>query len=88
LMGVGSKVVSFDVWRARAMAHAVAHPTGSLARIAAMLDDCTSEFAASMFKSPGVGPLVFGGEHNPLPMMDEKTAQKYLGRIQAAQGPS
>jgi reducing polyketide synthase SwnK len=88
LMGVGSKVVSFDVWRARAMAHAVAHPTGSLARIAAMLDDCTSEFAASMFKSPGVGPHVFGGEHNPLPMMDEKTAQKYLGRIQAAQGPS
>lgn len=88
MMGVGSKVVTFDEWRERAMARAVAHPTGALARIAAMLDDCTAEFAASMFKSPGVGPHVFGGEDNPLPVMDEDTAQKYLGRIQAAQGPS
>ena len=84
LMGVGSKVVNFNEWRELAMAHAVAHPTGSLARIAAMLDDCTAEFAASMFRSPGVGPHVFGGEDNPLPVMDEETAQKYLDRIRAA----
>ncbi|KAM5440314.1 hypothetical protein McanCB21832_000421 [Microsporum canis] len=85
LMGAGQKIILFSKWRQQAIAYGAAHPTSPLARIAAMLDGCTDENAAALFKGPPPGEHVLGGDDYPLPSVDEQSVQKYLGRIYIAQ---
>lgn len=82
--GGGVEIVPFDEWRQRALAYATAHPSSSLARIAAVVDDLTQESMACMLEGLPVGPHVFGGEHYPSPPVDEQFARNYVERINAA----
>lgn len=80
----GQEVIPFDEWRDRALAHAAAHQTSPLARVAALIDGLTAESAAAMLKASTVGEHVFGGEHYPAPAVDEQSVQKYVDRINTA----
>ncbi|GAA3368398.1 hypothetical protein GCM10020367_06570 [Streptomyces sannanensis] len=77
----GAEIVLFDEWRQRALAFAAAHPTSSLARIAALVDGLTAEGLADMFAALPVGDAVFGGEDYPAPPVDEHFVRTYVDRI-------
>ena len=81
--GGSAEVVPFDEWRSRALEHAAARPTGSLARIAAVLDGLTSESMVYMLSGLPAGLHVFGGEDHPAPPMDADFARIYRQRIDA-----
>ncbi len=80
----GAEIVPFAEWRRRALAYAAAHPTSSLARIAAVVDGLTEESAVSMLESLPVGEHVFGGEQYPSPPVGEQFVRNYVDRIDAA----
>lgn len=77
----GKEIVTFSIWKQRALGFAAAHPTSPLARIAAVFDSYTNETAAGMFKSLPVGEHVFGGDDYPAPLLDEQFVHAYLSRI-------
>ncbi|TGB19163.1 amino acid adenylation domain-containing protein [Streptomyces palmae] len=79
--GGGAKIVPFDAWRQQALDFAAAHPTGPLARIAALVDGLTAEGLADMFASLPVGGAVLGAEHHPSPPVDEEFVRNYVDRI-------
>ncbi|MGH3375173.1 MAG: amino acid adenylation domain-containing protein [Actinoallomurus sp.] len=80
----GAKIVPFDEWRHLALAYAAAHPTSSLARIAAVVDGLTEESAVAMLEGLPVGEHVFGGDHYPAPPVDERFIRNYVDRIKSA----
>ena len=80
----GVEIVPFAEWRQRALAYAAAHPTSSLARIAAVVDGLTEESTAAMIGSLPVGEHVFGGDHYPPPPVDEQFVRNYVDRIKTA----
>ncbi|KAI0602189.1 hypothetical protein F4775DRAFT_227770 [Biscogniauxia sp. FL1348] len=80
----GKDIVGFDIWKQRALDHATVHSTGSLARIAAIIDNYTDETAAGMFKGSSVGEYVFGGDTFPAPPLDKQFISTYLNYINMA----
>ncbi|KAI1485001.1 KR domain-containing protein [Biscogniauxia mediterranea] len=83
-MSGGKDIVAFDIWKQRALDHATTHPTGPLARIAAVIDNYTDDTAASMFKGFSVGEYVFGDDTFPAPPLDEQFISAYLNCIDVA----
>ncbi|CAD6592399.1 MAG: hypothetical protein ASARMPRED_006249 [Alectoria sarmentosa] len=80
----GHELLPFTQWRQRALAYAAAHPTSSLARIAAVVDGLTNESAASaMLKGLPAGEHVFGGDVYPAPLVNEQLVRRYRDRIDA-----
>ncbi|AYG84644.1 Phenolphthiocerol synthesis polyketide synthase type I Pks15/1 [Streptomyces hundungensis] len=79
--GGGAEVVPFDQWRLRALEFAAGHPTGPLARIAALVDGLTAGGLADMFAALPVGGAVFGAEDYPSPPIDEDFVRTYVQRI-------
>ncbi|MEU3504435.1 thioester reductase domain-containing protein, partial [Streptomyces hundungensis] len=80
-VGGGAEVVPFDQWRLRALEFAAGHPTGPLARIAALVDGLTAGGLADMFAALPVGGAVFGAEDYPSPPIDEDFVRTYVHRI-------
>ncbi|OCL14727.1 nonribosomal peptide synthetase 7 [Glonium stellatum] len=71
--GNGHDLLPFPQWQQRALAYAAAHPTSSLARIAAVVDGLADESAAAaMLKGLPAGGQVFGGDVYPAPLVDEQ----------------
>jgi thioester reductase-like protein len=84
LMGAASQgqgILPFGEWRQRALAHAAANPTSSLARIAAVVDILTEDSAAAMIGASPVGRHVLGGTDYPVPPVDREYADRYISRI-------
>lgn len=87
--GTGNEVVRYSIWRERALAYAATHPTSHPARIAAVLDSCSSdEDAAAMFKAPPLGEHVFGSEDYAAPPVNQRSIRTYLDRIRIAREKS
>ncbi|ETS80260.1 hypothetical protein PFICI_07789 [Pestalotiopsis fici W106-1] len=74
----GKEIVAFNTWKQQALSHALAHPAGSLARIAAVFDSYTDETAPGMFKGLKVGEHVLGGKEYPAPILGEHFIRAYL----------
>ncbi|MCT9088922.1 amino acid adenylation domain-containing protein [Streptomyces sp. ASQP_92] len=79
--GGGAEVVPFDQWRLRALEFAASHPTGPLARIAALVDGLTAQGLVDMFAALPVGGAVFGALDYPSPPIDEDFVRTYVHRI-------
>ena len=79
----GKEIVPFNEWRRRALEHAVTHPKGPLARIAAIVDGYTDETAGALMKGSAVGKHVFGPDVYPAPSLDGEYVRKYLDCINA-----
>ncbi|WP_328314311.1 amino acid adenylation domain-containing protein [Streptomyces sp. NBC_00442] len=77
----GAQLVPFDQWRHRALAFAAEHPTGPLARIAALVDGLTARGLADMFAALPVGGAVLGVRDYPSPPVDEGFVRTYVHRI-------
>ncbi|HTZ44396.1 MAG TPA: amino acid adenylation domain-containing protein [Jatrophihabitans sp.] len=84
-VGGGAELLPFAEWRDRALAHAAAHPTGALARIAAVLDGLTEQSAAYLLEGLPPGANVLGGDRFPAPPVDERFVRGYLARIEGAE---
>ncbi|KAI1340805.1 hypothetical protein F5Y15DRAFT_406680 [Xylariaceae sp. FL0016] len=82
----GKEILKFSAWKQRALDYAIAHPTGAVARITAVLDSYTDETAVGMFKgTASIGEHVFGSSEYPAPPMREQFARQYLASIIAMQ---
>ncbi|KAI6777832.1 uncharacterized protein J7T54_002694 [Emericellopsis cladophorae] len=79
-----SNFVSFKKWKQLASAYGLAHPTNSLARISAVLDDYTEKTAHKIFKVLPGGEHTLGQDDYPVPPFDVQFASLYRGRIAAA----
>jgi amino acid adenylation domain-containing protein/thioester reductase-like protein len=86
--GRAVEIVPFDEWRRRALDYANAHPTSSLARIAALVDGFTQESLALLLGSFAVGSEVFGRDHYPAPPVDKQFVQNYVDRINTSYQPA
>lgn len=75
--GAEQKILPFETWRTEALAYAAAHPNSPLGRIALLLDGCTKETAAKMFKPSAVGGQVFGGDQYPTPMVNAESTKAH-----------
>lgn len=79
--GGGKEMMPFSAWKQRALDYAFAHPTSSIARIAAVLDGYTEETAAGIFKGLPVGKIVLGSSDYPAPLVDESFIKAYSARM-------
>ncbi|KAI0167392.1 polyketide synthase [Pestalotiopsis sp. NC0098] len=77
----GKEIMAFSTWKQRALGHALAHPAGPLARIAAVFDGYTDETAPGMFKGWTVGEHVLGGKEYPAPILDGHFVRAYLDHM-------
>lgn len=75
-------VMPFEEWKAKALAHAAAHPRSRLARIAPIVDDCHAAAAAEIFRAPRPGGIVLGGADHPAPVVDGGMVRRYLSQIE------
>lgn len=80
------ELLPFPQWRRRALAYAAAHPTSSLARIAAVIDMLTEDGATAMMKASPVGKHIFGEGVYPAPPVSPEFSQRYSDRIAAYNG--
>lgn len=85
--GAAKETIPFSDWREKALSHASAHPTSSLARIATVLDDCDEEAVAAMFGTLPLGPNILDGNRgrgHSTPLVDLQFVENYLNQISAA----
>lgn len=82
--GCQVETVPYEEWQTQALEYAKAHKTGSLARIAALVDGLTQSDLELMLKGYPVGGDVFGGESYPCPPVDVRSVQAYVDRISAS----
>jgi polyketide synthase 12 len=85
----GCKVDSmpYEEWKRKALQYAKSNPKSSLARISAVIDGLGQESLELMLKGIPVGSDVFGGDDYPCPLVEVKTIQPYVDRINAASAP-
>lgn len=84
LASPGQKILSFEKWRQQALNHATTHPASPLARIAAVLDGCSSALdAAALFRCPPVSRDKLACSDFPVPPIDNRCVAAYLDRIVA-----
>lgn len=87
LRDVGCQVetVPYAEWQAQALEYANANKTGSLARIAALVDDISKSDLEIMLEGYPVCGDVLGGDVYPCPTVEVNSIQAYVERISAAQ---
>ncbi|VUC26092.1 unnamed protein product [Clonostachys rosea] len=84
--GAANGPIPFSDWRQRALTHASAHPTSSLARIATVLDGCDEEALAAMFGTLPLGQNILDGiksNNHSAPLVGIQFVKNYLDRISA-----
>ncbi|CAH0033271.1 unnamed protein product [Clonostachys rhizophaga] len=85
--GAAKGTMPFLDWRDKALSHASAHPTSSLARIATVLDGCDEAAVAAMFGTLPLGPNVLDGNRrsgHSTPLVGVQFVENYLNQISAA----
>lgn len=82
LASKGQEILPFCEWRKQALDYATSHPTSPLARIAAVLDSCSSpQDAAALFQCPAVDKNVLADSDFPVPSVNQQSLQRYLHQI-------